>query len=103
MASLQQEQQLSEIAPTSRGNSKRITALNLHGQSPPSIDDHGQQVSIILLSLGFFFIYLGKFGRKITVFLLTCFFFGRILYTETRMEKVPVLRWARFSCFISLS
>lgn len=43
MASLQQEQQLCEIAPTSRGNSKRIAALNLDGQSPPSIDDHGQQ------------------------------------------------------------
>ncbi|KAB5568573.1 hypothetical protein DKX38_002366 [Salix brachista] len=43
MASLQQEQQLCEIAPTSRGNSKRIAALNLDGQSPPSIDDHAQQ------------------------------------------------------------
>ncbi|CAK7346938.1 unnamed protein product [Dovyalis caffra] len=40
MASLQQEQLVSEIVPTTKGNSNRIAALNLDGQSPPCID-HG--------------------------------------------------------------
>lgn len=43
MASSQQEQQACEIAPASRGNSNRIAALNLDGQSPPCIDDYDQQ------------------------------------------------------------
>jgi hypothetical protein len=54
MASSQQEQQACEIAPASRGNSNRIAALNLDGQSPPCIDDYDQQVSIILSFSGFF-------------------------------------------------
>ncbi|XP_011027484.1 PREDICTED: metal transporter Nramp5-like [Populus euphratica] len=43
MASSQQELQACEIAPESRGNSNRIAALNLVGQSPPCIDDYDQQ------------------------------------------------------------
>jgi len=62
MASSQQEQQVCEIAPASRGNSiNRIAALNLDGQSPPCIDDYDQQVSIILSFLGFFSTYFHIF------------------------------------------